>query len=188
MLPLLFEKTILKVRSHPIVLFFAVLPHIILLIAPPVAIFLMGLFGISIQLPETEYTQLITALIGSLYYLYITLFIFYTLFDYFLDLWSITAHHIINVEQQSMFMRTVSKEELDRIQDVTSEIKGLFGTIFNYGNVIVQTAGAQEHFVFENVPAPQTIVDVILRSVNSRKQELIEHLGTEASANTRQGL
>ncbi len=188
MLPLVFEKTILKIRAHPIVLFFSVVPHIILLIAPPSALYIMGLFGISIELPQSEYTQLIIILVGSLYYLYISLFIFYTFFDYFLDLWIITDHHIINVEQKSMFMRTVSKEELDRIQDVTSEIKGLFATIFNYGNVIVQTAGTQEHFVFENVPAPQTVVDVILRSVNSRKQELIEHLGTEASANTKQGL
>ena len=85
-------------------------------------------------------------------------------------------------------MRTVSKEELDRVQDVTSEIKGLFGTIFNFGDVTIQTAGSQEHFVFENVQAPQTIVDVILRSVNRRKEELIEHLGSQPTANTREGL
>ena len=188
MLPLLFEKTILKVRAHPIVLLFSMMPHIVLLITPPLALYVMNIFGIRIQLPETDYTHVITLIVGSVYYLYILLFIFYTFFDYFLDLWIITDHHIINIEQQSMFMRTVSKEELDRVQDVTSEIKGLFGTIFNFGDVTIQTAGSQEHFVFENVQAPQTIVDVILRSVNRRKEELIEHLGSQPTANTREGL
>lgn len=188
MLPLLFEKTILKVRAHPIILFFELIPYIILLVAPPITLYAMNLFGVHVQLPDSEYTQIIVLLVESIYYLYISLFIFYAFIDYFLDLWIITDHHIINVEQQSMFMRTVSKEELDRIQDVTSEIRGLLGTILNYGTITVQTAGSQEHFVFENVPAPQTIVDVILRSVNRRKEELIEHLGSEASANTRQGL
>lgn len=188
MLPLLFEKTILKIRAHPLILFFAIIPHVLLLMMPPIVLSAMNLFGIHIQLPESDYTQLITILIGSLYYLYILLFIFYTFFDYFLDVWLVTDHHIINIEQQSMFMRTVSKEELDRIQDVTSEIKGLFATIFNYGTVTIQTAGSQEHFIFENVPAPQTVVDVILRSVNRRKEELIEHLGSQPSSNTRQGL
>ncbi len=188
MLPLLFEKTILKVRAHPIVLFFAVLPQLFLLGIPPVSFYLMEVFDFHFRLPETEYTQIILIAVGSLYYLYVLLFILYTFFDYFLDIWVVTDHHIINVEQQSMFMRTVSKEELDRIQDVTSEIKGLFATIFNYGTVTIQTAGSQEHFVFENVPEPQAVVDVILRSVNRRKEELIEHLGSQASGNTREGL
>lgn len=188
MFPLFFEKTILKIRAHPIILFFSILPHIFLLAIPTVGLYVMNLAGIRIPLPESDYTDLSVILIGSFYYLNVLLFFLYTFFDYFLDIWIITDHHIINIEQKSIFMRTISKEELDRVQDVTSEIKGIFGTIFNYGTVTVQTAGSQEHFVFENVPAPQTIVDVILRGVNRRKNELVEHLGSQPSANTRQGL
>ena len=84
-------------------------------------------------------------------------FFFPQFVDYYLDAWVITNDRIVNVEQQGLFARTVSELDLYKIQDVTSEVRGLIPTLFNYGNVHVQTAGTQERFVFEQVPNPHEI-------------------------------
>lgn len=170
--PLIFERTLYRTRSHPIVFLFSILPHSVLLTVPLIVFVVLSTNGIALPYSEMELFPMITVMVLSLYYLYVLLLILYTFFDYFLDIWTITDHHIINIEQKSMFLRTTSKQELERVQDVTSEIKGIFGTFFNYGNVKVQTAGAQERIVFEKISMPQTVVDVILRAVKRRKDEI----------------
>lgn len=170
--PLIFEHTLFRTRTHPIVFLFSIMPHVILLTVPPLVFSIISTRGITLPYSEMELFPLIAVMAGSIYYFYVLLFLLYAFFDYFLDVWTITNHHIINIEQKSMFLRTISKQELERVQDVTSEIKGIFGTFFNYGTVEVQTAGAQERVVFEKVPMPQTVVDVILRAVKRRKDEI----------------
>lgn len=175
--PLIFEHTLFRTRAHPIVFLFSIMPHIILLVAPPIALFILSARGIALPFTDTDIYPLLSMMAGSIYYLYVLMFLLYAFFDYFLDVWTITDHHIINVEQKSMFLRTISKEELNRVQDVTSEIKGIFGTFFNYGNVYIQTAGAHERIVFEKISMPQTVVDIILRAVKRRKDEIAHEYG-----------
>ena len=90
---------------------------------------------------------------------------------YFLDRWTVTEKHIIDMEQKSLFSRSISKQEIDRIQDVTAEIKGFFPTLFNYGDVFIQSAGEQERFIFSKVADPYRVVDVIMKMVDAAKQK-----------------
>jgi len=47
------------------------------------------------------------------------------------------------------------------VQDISYNQKGIFGTIFNYGNVTIQTAGEIPNFEFEIVPKPNEVVDIV---------------------------
>ncbi len=73
----------------------------------------------------------------------------------------LTTQNLMQVEQYGLFNRVVSKLSLANIEDVTGERKGLFATILNYGNLIVETAGEQENFVFEQAPYPAVLVQAI---------------------------
>lgn len=99
---------------------------------------------------------------ASAYELGVLLFLFTQFLDYELDMWVITNDRFINIEQQGLFARTIGELDLWRVQDVTSEVKGVFPTFFNYGDVHVQTAGAVEHFRLEQVPNPHEIRRIIL--------------------------
>ncbi|MEK7203085.1 MAG: PH domain-containing protein, partial [Patescibacteria group bacterium] len=44
------------------------------------------------------------------------------------------------------------------VQDITSEMKGIFGTFFNFGDVYIQTAGEKERFIFRQIPNPNEVV------------------------------
>ncbi|MBU0597811.1 PH domain-containing protein [Patescibacteria group bacterium] len=92
---------------------------------------------------------------GSLFVLFIILFIFHAWVDYYLDIWLITNQRIVATEQKGLFNRVVSELRLDRIQDVSSEVKGFFPTLFKYGSIHVQTASEQDKFWFDDVPQPE---------------------------------
>ena len=83
----------------------------------------------------------------------------------------VTNEHIIDIEQKTVFNRIVAKLELERIQDVTAETKGFMQTVFNYGDVYIQTAGERERFVFKDVPSPQFVADIILRTVDKLEKK-----------------
>ncbi len=163
------EVTILKLRRHPIVFVMQIFPLLFFLVIPPLLIFLANISGL--KLPNNGVLPVFIILLMSVYYLYMTLYIFFNFFLFFLDRWMVTDRHIIDIEQKTLFRRVVAKQELERVQDVTAEINGFMQTLFNYGDVSIQTAGTQEHFVFEDVPAPHFVADVIIRALKDTQKK-----------------
>ena len=110
------------------------------------------------------------------YLLFIWLYFLLVWTDYYLDVWIVTDKRIINIELKSLFARTVSEQKLYRIQDVTSELKGFFSTILDFGTVYVQTAGEKERFIFKQIPNPYGVARKILKIVEQNKkfQRLME--------------
>jgi len=98
-----------------------------------------------------------------------TLFIFLWLYgflvwlDYYLDVWIVTNERIINIEQKGLFTRRISELRLARVQDVTTTVNGFVSTVLNFGDVHVQTAAEEEHFVFRQVGDPFAVKDEIMR-------------------------
>lgn len=165
------EKVIIKVRKHPLVFFMDSFFCFILLLLPLVVWGVIYFLEIRIEIPQESIIGLIFVLAVSLYYLYAVLFLLFSFFIYFLDRWVVTEKHILDVEQKNLFSRTVSRQEIARIQDVTAEVKGFFQTMFNFGNVYIQSAGEQERFIFENVPDPNGIVNTIMQAIDQVKQK-----------------
>jgi len=99
--------------------------------------------------------------------LFIWLLLYRAFIDYYLDVWIVTNKRIINIEQIDLFHRRFSEQKLFRVQDVSSVQKGIMATLFDYGNVSVQSAAEQARFEFEQIPHPNDVA----RRIN----ELIEH-------------
>ena len=74
-----------------------------------------------------------------------------------------TNFHLIQVTQVGIFGRHVSQLSFLRVEDVTGIKKGIFGTIFNFGDVEVQSAGQSEKFIFNNAPDPTQVADDALQ-------------------------
>lgn len=73
----------------------------------------------------------------------------------------LTNMHFIQITQAGLFGRTLSKLSLDELQDVRGTRKGVFGTIFNYGDILIETAGNEENFFFRPAPDPLNIAEKI---------------------------
>jgi uncharacterized membrane protein YdbT with pleckstrin-like domain len=74
-----------------------------------------------------------------------------------------TNMHIVQIEQLALFQRRVSQLNLRRIEDVTGVRQGFLQTLFDYGEVQIQSAGEQEKFIFRNAPHPQELADEALQ-------------------------
>lgn len=68
-----------------------------------------------------------------------------------------TNEHLIEVEQNGLFGRIISEVSFNREQDISGNRSGFFATIFDYGNVTVQSAGENVHFVFRYARDPEEI-------------------------------
>lgn len=153
------ERIALRLERHPIVLVYNTAIFLFLLLAP---IGFFALFPFLLQgIMDTNAGFAMLVLGGSLFYLFIWLFISHVFLDFFLDAWIVTTHRIINIEQKALFSRTIAEHELSRIQDVSASVKGIIPSLFGFGTVRVQTAGELENFEFAQVRDPQTAVSVI---------------------------
>lgn len=104
----------------------------------------------------------LAALFGSVYYLSLVIFFYSYFIDFYLDLLVVTNDRLIDIEQRGLFSRTISEVDLYQVQDVTSEVNGLFPSLFRYGQLTVQTAGPVGHFVVRDVPNPNALRRAIL--------------------------
>jgi len=152
-----YENIILILRRHPLVLVSIVFAFVITGIIP---ILVLGF--VSNLLPSLPEVQDLLTFASVVYYLLWTYGLFYELTDFFLDVWIVTDHRIVDIQQIGLFNRDVSETRLDKVQDVTTKITGYFPTFFNYGNVIIQTAGTEREFEFQQVPDPVFVKDTIL--------------------------
>lgn len=153
-----YEKIELFLKRHWLVLFFIYFGFGVLALLGPSGFYLVNEFfdlkGDILNLGEF--------LLG-LYVLFVWYFLFKALTDFYLDTWIVTDHRILEIHQLGLFKRDVSELRLSKIQDVTVKIEGLLPTFFNYGTVIIQTAGVIPEFKFEQIPYPQQAKDRILQ-------------------------
>jgi len=99
------------------------------------------------------------------------------------DVYQVTATRIIDIEQLPFYLREERREaSLGMIQDVSLEIPGVLGKLFNYGLVTIETAGA-EAFTFDHVKDPRGVQAEIFRRVEAfqqrQRQQEAEHRRAE---------
>jgi len=158
------ERVIKAVRQHWLIFVLEVLFLAVLAFLPLIEFVLPGIaerMGISLVLGSSALFLNATWLL----FIWITFFVVWT--NYYLDTWIVTDKRVIDIEQRGLFNRSVSECHLDRVQDVTTEVKGFLPTLLKYGDVIIQTAGEQGRFVMRNVPDPYALKDAIVRAHGS---------------------
>lgn len=133
-------------------------------------------------LTTIEYRSLFL-LAETFFAMFIWILFFLIWIDYYFDVWIITTKRIVNIEQRGLFSREVSEVELNKIQDVSAEVLGIIPTVFDYGNVLIQTAAEKEKFLFVKVPHPYKLKDVIMNlEKTGEKQTEAEKAKAEAEA------
>ncbi len=154
------EKTIKIFRKHWLVMFFELLLFVVIAIAPALVLWITWR-SIEIELVY-PIGMVITLLFGVLILLlWIGFFIVYT--NYFLDVWILTNQRVVDIDQKNLFVREISTIRIEKIQDVTVDISGLFPSIFGYGNISIQSAGAEKEFVIRNAKNPNHVKELILQ-------------------------
>ncbi len=150
------EKLVIFLRRHWINLFFQIWPLFLFVFLLVISYFLIT---------DSFSGEELGVFFGfgfSIISLFLWVFLFFVFIDYYLDVWIITNERIINIEQKALFKREISELRLEKVQDLTTEVSGIISTLFDFGDLYVQTAGKRERFLFKSIPHPERIRDVIL--------------------------
>lgn len=144
----------------------------------PVAIFYVAQNVLTWELATDSlgYVGLIIA--AGLYYLFLWNLAFGFWLDYLLDYNVVTDQRLVDIEQSGLFNRTVAEQPIYRVQDVTTEVRGVIPTMMRYGTVFIQTAGEKQRFVFEQVPNPEKVAKLIL-TLSEQHPESVRQAGAD---------
>src|SRR3989344_3187016 len=128
---------------------------------------------------QHEHENVLRVIHRHWFIIFIWLFSFLLWIDYYFDVWIITNERIVNIDQKGLFARHMSELNFGSVQDVTTVVTGILPTVLNYGDVVVQTAGEKERFVFRMIPDPYIIKDSIMKlSKNALDDDLRKVAGT----------
>lgn len=159
------EKIILLLRQHPIVL----LPKTLMVLAMILAPIILGYFPLLSFLPARFQ---VLAVLG--WYLVTTAFALETFLTWFFNAYILTDERIIDIDFFNLIYKEVSDANIDKIQDVTYKMGGVARTIFNFGDVLIQTASEIPNFEFLAVPKPDEVAKVLQDLRIEEEQEKLE--------------
>lgn len=96
----------------------------------------------------------------------------YKWFIWWNGMYILSNQRIIKINQKSLFHRLISEAELDRIQDITTEIKGPIQTLLNFGTIHIQTASTEIMIDLTSVTNPYEVQQKIVKAHKLMKNEL----------------
>lgn len=159
------EHIVLLLRRHPITqlqwmvtaLFFAVFP------------LGFGYFPSYAALPGTYQFGIIL-----FWYLALFGFSFKSFLKWFYHVYILTDERVIDVDFLSLIQKSVTVAKIDNIEDVRAESSGFASTLFDYGTITIQTAGAIQEIIFEQVPNPAKVTGVINDLILEEEREKLD--------------
>lgn len=107
--------------------------------------------------------------INSFWYLFVFGFIFERFLNWFFNVYLITNQRVIDMDYTHLLNREISEAPLRNIEDITHTVMGTFSTIFNIGNVSIQTAGERREIEFELIARPAKVQDILSDLVSEVK-------------------
>jgi membrane protein YdbS with pleckstrin-like domain len=146
------EKIVLFLRQHIIVNVKWVLITIFLLAVPSLAKF----FGVFESLP-VGFELVITLAC----YLFTFAYALESFLGWYFNVYIVTNMWVVDVDFHNLIYKQVSDADLEKIQDVTYNMGGVARTVFNYGDVFIQTAAEVAQFEFLAVPYPDRVAKII---------------------------
>jgi len=109
-----------------------------------------------------------------MWYLMTTAFVFEKFLSWYFNVFIITDERIVDVDFISLAYKEITETKIDRIQDITFTMGGAVRSLFNYGDVFVQTAGQIPRVEFEDVAKPDKVAKILNQLILQEEQEKIE--------------
>lgn len=113
----------------------------------------------TIPLPNISPSTLL--LLMAFYYLIIFGLVLLNFTLWYFHVGLVTSIRILDIDLAGILYRQVTVTRHENVEDVTYDQAGFIPSLFNYGNVHIQTAGTQANVEFDRVPKPSKVADII---------------------------
>lgn len=108
------------------------------------------------------------------YLFVVVIWLLYMVFEYH-DWWEdkliITDQRILSVDRTGMFSRSVTELDLLELQDASYVVRGLIGTLFQFGAVALESASDKIDIFMDNIHHPKEVQDMITQLARKTKKE-----------------
>lgn len=145
------EEIVFLVRAHPITQIFWIINGFLILI---VVFITLNVFSPYLNAKQILFVYLFTLIFIFSYW-------WVSFLTWFFNVGLFTNQRVIDIDFHYLTYKEVTSARLDKIEDVTVKSGGFFPSIFNYGNVFVQTAGTEVNIEFINIPQPEKVKEII---------------------------
>ena len=162
------EGNTVTYRKHFLVLFKVTLWPVVALLS----LFIMNW----ILLAYSQFTLANLLLIDSVLFLGLFAWLTWQVEDWRNDTFQVNDRYVIDIDRRPFgFGESRKQAELSNVQNINSDRPNFWATIFNFGNVVIDTAGAQADIVFETVSNPHRVQsDIFKRRDQYRRQQTIK--------------
>ncbi len=104
----------------------------------------------------------------SFYYLIVFAYVFISFLTWFYNISFITTKRVVDIDFSDLVYKNIAATKLSLVQDVSYSQVGVIRSLFDYGDVLVQTAGAIDNFDLLAVPQPEKVVQIIENLIGRR--------------------
>jgi len=94
--------------------------------------------------------------------------------SWFFNVNIITDERIVDIDFPSILYKDISETKIDQIQDVSIKVGGFIRSLFNFGDVLIQTAGAVPEIHFSAVPNPEQVSKILNELILEEEQEKLD--------------
>lgn len=98
---------------------------------------------------------------------------YFTWYQYQNDIWVVTDQRIVDSLKRNWFHHKMASADLVNVEDMSVEQRGLFATMFKYGDLVCQTAGARVNFVLSGIPNPTQVLGLVDRMRDAARRRLV---------------
>lgn len=156
------EKILLFLRRHFITNIPWILGVFVLIIIPPL---ITALNSVNILSEEIfSFIKLpigFTVLFFLLYYLLVFAYAFVNFISWYFNVSLITEKRVVDINFSDLVYKNVSATKLGLVQDASFLQIGAIQSLFDYGDVLIQTAGSLDNFNLKAVPCPEKTVQIV---------------------------
>lgn len=164
------EVVELFLRQHPIVNVPWIAIAIVMIIAPTILFPLIShLLPIAIAIPVRY------IVVGTVFWYVATFgFVLASFLYWFFNIYIVTNERVVDIDFLYLLYKRFSEAELAKIQDLSFTTGGVPAAIFDYGDVLIETAGELPNIKFEKIPHPEKVVETIrtLSGLEEKEKEI----------------
>jgi len=151
------EKILLFLRRHFITNLLWILITSLLLLAP----ILYLIFRSQLQLEIINLPLQFILIFIIFYYLAVFAYAFINFLSWFYNVFIVTQKRVVDIDYSNIVIHNVAFTKLSHVQDVNYSQVGFIHSLFNYGDVFLQTAGTEVNFEALSVPQPRRAAHII---------------------------
>lgn len=107
-----------------------------------------------------------------LWYMLVLAYVTEKYLHWYFNIYIVTNKHLVDIDFHNILHRDITEVRLTDMQSASDNVRGLLGSLFNFGDVIIETAAERQRIEFFAVPHPAFVKDRIqdLRDAHGHKE------------------